>query len=149
MTTPLIIPSLILDRTLDELKKISSSEREAFVLWLGNRMSNRIKEMYVPEYVSGKNYYQITDNGNSDLFIHLKQNKLSVLAQIHTHPREAFHSFADDKMATVAHVGGLSFVLPDFATNTTLMTFSDLVKTFRLSHTGEWLQAGQETWRQE
>lgn len=149
MNTLLFIPSDILNRTLDELKEVSTSNREAFALWLGDRTNNRIKEMYVPEYVSGRNYYQITDRGNSELFSYLKKKKLAVLAQIHTHPNEAFHSIADDKLATVAHVGGLSFVLPDFAKNTTLTNFSELVKSFQLSQSGEWLLTSEEMWRQE
>lgn len=149
MNPLLLIPTDILNRTLDELKEVSSSKKEAFVLWLGDRTNNRIKEMYVPEYVSGKNYYQITDNGNSELFSYLKKKKLAVLAQIHTHPREAFHSLADDKLATVAHVGGLSFVLPDFAKDATLTNFAELVKSFQLSQSGEWLLTSEEMWRLE
>jgi hypothetical protein len=149
MNSSLTIPAKILEQTLEELRLVGLSQREGFVLWLGDRTRNRIKEMYVPEYESGKSFYRITEKGNTSLFSHLKQNKLYVLAQIHTHPFEAFHSLADDKMATVAHVGGLSFVLPDFARQATLKNFSELVKTYQLSKLGKWESSNQNVWSQE
>jgi hypothetical protein len=35
--------------------------------------------------------------------------------QIHAHPRQAYHSGADDELALVQLPGGLSMVVPDFA----------------------------------
>ena len=36
--------------------------------------------------------------------------------QMHSHPRQAYHSRADDELALVKLPGGLSIVVPDFAT---------------------------------
>jgi hypothetical protein len=37
-----------------------------------------------------------------------------LIAQVHSHPNEAYHSEADDEYAIVTAEGGLSFVVPNF-----------------------------------
>lgn len=44
----------------------------------------------------------------------LYENKCTLIAQIHSHPTEAYHSEADDNLAIITTFGGLSFVVPDF-----------------------------------
>ena len=44
----------------------------------------------------------------------LYENKCTLIAQIHSHPTEAYHSEADDNLAIITIFGGLSFVVPDF-----------------------------------
>lgn len=149
MKPPMIIPTDTLNQTLQYLKMIGREKREAFALWLGSRTDNKIKEVYIPEYNSGRNYYQITESGNDELFKYLREKKVMVLAQIHTHPNEAFHSLADDRMATVSHVGGLSFVLPDFGEETSKDNFTEQAKVYRLSQSGDWILAESNSWRQE
>lgn len=45
----------------------------------------------------------------------LYENNLSVIAQIHSHPNEAYHSETDDEYPIVATKGGISIVVPRFA----------------------------------
>jgi len=37
-----------------------------------------------------------------------------LIAQVHSHPTEAYHSEADDRFAIVTAEGGLSLVVPNF-----------------------------------
>lgn len=39
---------------------------------------------------------------------------LQVVGQVHTHPREAFHSEGDEEGARIAYTGYVSLVLPDY-----------------------------------
>jgi len=39
---------------------------------------------------------------------------LRLIAQVHSHPGEAYHSRADDRYAIVTAEGGFSLVVPDF-----------------------------------
>ncbi|MBK79593.1 MAG: hypothetical protein CMQ43_01565 [Gammaproteobacteria bacterium] len=39
---------------------------------------------------------------------------LQVVGQVHTHPREAFHSGGDEEGARIAYTGYVSLVLPDY-----------------------------------
>jgi len=45
----------------------------------------------------------------------LHKNNLRIIAQIHSHPNEAYHSEADDASPIVATIGGVSIVVPRFA----------------------------------
>lgn len=44
----------------------------------------------------------------------LFQNSISLMAQIHSHPSEAYHSKADDELAIITTFGGISIVVPDY-----------------------------------
>jgi hypothetical protein len=43
------------------------------------------------------------------------ENSVKLIAQIHSHPTEAFHSETDDDYPMVTTIGGYSIVIPDFA----------------------------------
>lgn len=45
----------------------------------------------------------------------LHQNRLRLIAQIHSHPYEAYHSETDDRYPIVDTHGSISIVLPNFA----------------------------------
>ncbi|WP_222419196.1 Mov34/MPN/PAD-1 family protein [Rhizobium leguminosarum] len=66
----------------------------------------------------------------------LFDNGLRILAQIHSHPTDAYHSDTDDEYALATAVGSLSLVVPDFATGPT-----DLSQTavYRLNKAGKWM----------
>jgi hypothetical protein len=44
----------------------------------------------------------------------LYKNSKTLIAQVHSHPEEAFHSPVDDEFAIVTETGSLSIVIPDF-----------------------------------
>jgi hypothetical protein len=45
----------------------------------------------------------------------LYENKLKLIAQMHSHPQEAYHSETDDAYPIMSTEGGLSIVVPNFA----------------------------------
>jgi len=63
------------------------------------------------------------------------ENKLSLIAQIHSHPGEAYHSSLDDAYAIMSIVGGFSIVIPNFAFGPIDIK---LWETYRLSPSSEW-----------
>jgi hypothetical protein len=69
------------------------------------------------------------------LNVWLFRNKVTLLAQIHSHPGRAYHSDTDDENAVATAVGCLSLVVPDFAR----APFS-LPRTavYRLDHGARW-----------
>ena len=70
----------------------------------------------------------------------LRSRRVMVAAQVHSHPRDAFHSKADDRWAIVRHEGALSLVVPNFALGTTVATFLDDTKVYRLSMSDQWVE---------
>jgi len=74
------------------------------------------------------------------MMTYLRQYKLKLVAQIHSHPREAFHSIADDQWAIVRREGALSIVVPDFATHTTPENFMLDARFYQLSQSDQWFE---------
>jgi hypothetical protein len=88
--------------------------------------------------VSDRAFFHIPPQGMKLLFDELRPSRLMVAAQVHTHPKEAFHSAADDHGAAIRHVGGLSLVLPYFARQTTADNFVEQTKVYSLTQADEW-----------
>ena len=67
-----------------------------------------IVEAYVPEQEAEVDYFHIPPSGMMALMAHLRERRLGLAAQVHSHPARAFHSLADDKWAIVRHEGAMS-----------------------------------------
>ncbi len=138
----LLLTVLTLEETLAVLRRGGEQETERVVLWLGRREENclRVAEVYEPEQETDVDYFRIPPAAMAALLKHLGESGTLVAAQVHSHPRRAFHSKADDTWAIVRHVGALSIVVPEFARRTTAATFLEDAAVFRLSSTNQWEQ---------
>lgn len=65
----------------------------------------------------------------------LHRQRISLVAQLHSHPGRAYHSETDDAYSIVTRVGGLSIVVPDFGHR--LRLFDDAA-VYRLEVDGTW-----------
>jgi hypothetical protein len=69
------------------------------------------------------------------LNVWLWQNKVKLLAQIHSHPGRAYHSDTDDAYAIATSIGCLSLVIPNFA----IAPFElGTTASYRLDDEGKW-----------
>lgn len=90
------------------------------MLWLGDIETERarIVRAVVPDQqpVSSEDGvgYFVTGETLFNLNRSLAETGLRLIAQIHSHPGEAYHSDTDDRYAIVTADGGLSLVVPDF-----------------------------------
>ena len=116
--------------TLQLLSKGGQGVRECVVLWLGKRSGNEVlvEEVYLPEQKSGVDVFHIPPTSMQKLISYLKQQKLMVAAQIHTHPEWAF----------VRHEGAVSMVLPYFAKNTSSLNYLQEAEVYCLSKNNTW-----------
>lgn len=71
----------------------------------------------------------------------LYQKDLSLIAQIHSHPDEAYHSEADDNYAIITKSGGVSIVIPHFGTSDTCFEKSAF---FRLHPQTGWTELSKQ-----
>lgn len=142
MTLPLLVPCRVLAASLDILQDAGQAEHECVVLWLGIRTPAAIvvKDVYRPDQIAAEDFFRLPRESIAQLFDVLRECELMVAAQVHTHPREAFHSASDDHWAIVRHVDALSLVLPFFARAATKETFITDAAVFRLSPANEWVQ---------
>lgn len=142
MITQICCPLAVVDHTLTILHAGGGRRCEALALWLGRRRDGRIEvvEAYEPPYRSSIDFFHITPDGMRAVMAHLRQRRLFICAQVHSHPGPAFHSKADDEWAIVRHEGALSLVLPHFASSTTPANFLDQAATFRLAAGDRWIE---------
>ncbi|SRR6266478_2076754 len=114
------IDRLVIDSTLRTLQAFGAHRLEGLVLWLGEIEPGRahVLEMFTPEqqpvsdeegvgyFVSGETLFELNKA--------LAKTELRLIAQVHSHPKEAYHSETDDRYGIVTADGGLSLVVPNF-----------------------------------
>jgi len=114
------IESHVVSFTLANLQKYGAKGLEGLVLWLGEVEGDaaHVSRAIVPEQESisresGVGYF-VDGSTLFQLNRALAHTGLRLIAQVHSHPNEAYHSEADDQYAIVTAEGGLSFVVPNF-----------------------------------
>ena len=71
----------------------------------------------------------------------LYENSCHLIAQVHSHPAEAYHSEADDALAIVTATGGISIVVPGYGNSDTYFSNSAF---YRLLPGSGWTEQSQE-----
>ena len=107
-------------KTLQTMRDFGAHGCEALVLWLGVVRSSHAHVMtaFTPNQhpvksESGVGYF-VSGETLFELNRALADTGLRLIAQVHSHPGEAYHSAADDRYAIVTVDGGFSLVVPDF-----------------------------------
>lgn len=111
-----------IDSMLHTMQEFGAQGCEVLVLWLGEIEPEHgrahVKRAYVPNQKPIRNEegvgYFITGETLFELNRGLSETGLRLIAQVHSHPREAYHSEADDRYAIVTVEGGFSLVVPNF-----------------------------------
>jgi proteasome lid subunit RPN8/RPN11 len=114
------IDPAVIATTLRVLQQFGSYGCEGLVLWIGeiDQGRARITRAVVPDQTPIKSEEGVGYFIDSDVLFELNRKLsdtgLRLIAQVHSHPGEAYHSDTDDRYAIVTSNGGLSFVVPDF-----------------------------------
>ncbi len=114
------IDSAVISRTLQVLQLFGARECEGLVLWLGEvtETGAQITHAAVPDQrpIKGEEGvgYFVDGAALFELNRRLSETGLRLIAQVHSHPGEAYHSETDDRYAIVTADGGLSLVVPNF-----------------------------------
>jgi proteasome lid subunit RPN8/RPN11 len=138
-------PSAIVGHTLDVLRSSGKSEKECVVLWLADRLQKgTILEAYLPGHEAAADRFWVPPEEMERMMTRLRDKKLSLVAQVHSHPCEAFHSKTDDRYALVRYVGALSIVVPLFAQKTTPESFVTDCAFFALTSADDWRKLAAE-----
>lgn len=138
----LLISKSLIEETIAVLQEGGRRQCETVVFWLGK--GNTVDEVYRPEQSVSIDYFRLTSESMRSLMNYLKRDRRRILAQMHSHPGEAFHSKADDDWAVIRHEGALSLVVPTFASTTKLHNFYDVTATFSLSPNDKWVEVPTE-----
>lgn len=142
-----ILPFSLIEYVYNHLRSAGENEVECVALLIGVISDSvfEIKNSIIPAQtgykvergllysVEGEELYRI----NKWLYEH----KMTLMAQVHSHPGEAYHSETDDRYPIVAVVGGLSIVIPDFGFRH--ISISDWA-VYRLMPSQGWLQLSEK-----
>ncbi len=103
------------------LCKVGKQGLEGFALWAGQRDGStfNVQQTIIPHQI-GLRFSQgvCVTVGAEELHrinVWLYQHNMTLVAQLHSHPTEAYHSDTDDAFPIATTVGSLSLVVPYFA----------------------------------
>jgi hypothetical protein len=105
----------------DHLRTVGRRGCEGFALWAGRREGDefRVVETVIPaqQGLRSPNGVCVTVD-REELFrlnVYLYERGLTLIAQLHSHPGQAYHSETDDTFPIATTAGAFSLVIPDFA----------------------------------
>jgi hypothetical protein len=135
-------PKTVVVETINYLRNAGSDGRECIVFWLGHRSPNGIdiQEARRPRQTAWRDRFHIPPDEMAALKVYLREHRLTIAAQVHSHPAEAFHSVADDTGAVIRHVRALSFVIPWFGSQISVSSFLRDAALFELQENNTWLE---------
>jgi hypothetical protein len=141
-----VIPKLrcsqpFIDETLGHLRAGGSNNCETVVLWLGILCDGtaEVREVHRPEQSVDTDFFLIPQEGVRAMMRRLTETRFQILAQVHSHPKAAFHSSTDDTCAIIRHVGAVSIVIPNFAVGTDSTNFGNRAATYQLDASDRWV----------
>jgi hypothetical protein len=137
---PIIVtPALVAETRafLREKGQLQPCGHEGVVLWLGAVSGRAVETIVIPKQETGFNYFDVSLVERKRLAHALAGTGQIVLAQVHSHPHEAWHSPVDDERALPRRVGSLSLVVPDHGRRPGLQ---DGAAMFVLDPDGQWLR---------
>lgn len=119
--TSIHLPKSCAFEALAWLYKAGRRHVEGVALWAGVRDGNTIyiKRTIIPKQDAGSVedglIYVVRGEELHRIALDLFDSGMQLIAQIHSHPGEAYHSETDDAYPIVTVVGGISVVVPNFA----------------------------------
>jgi hypothetical protein len=140
--TRFVVPENVIGRTEEQLRAAGRDGYELFVFWSGSVENGTftVRTPHVPKQTSYKTQgglcVRVEGEALHGLNAWLYENKEVLGAQVHAHPRKAFHSTTDDTYPIVTVLGGISLVAADFCKRGLIDKRSAL---FRLID-GAWVQ---------
>lgn len=115
------VPRSAADAAQMHLRSMGQHGCEGFALWAGQLHGPRfvVTETIIPsqralKYASGI-CVRVEGEELFRLNVYLHQTERSLIAQLHSHPGQAYHSDTDDSFPIATTAGAFSIVVPDFA----------------------------------
>jgi hypothetical protein len=144
--TELRVPSNVFLSGYDFMRSAGRSRLEGMVLWAGKQQDSgfTVTELIIPKQRGLRTADGVCAIVEADelarLNMYLYRNSLELVAQVHTHPTEAYHSSTDDQYAIATTIGCFSIVVPNFAViNYPLAQCA----VYRLDVGGKWLEVDE------
>ena len=144
------LPRPVAEDTQAHLRQSGTFGLEGMALWAGELADTvfHVRTLIVPQQQGHRTAHGLAVSVPGDelhrINMWLRRERLRLIAQIHSHPTEAFHSDTDDRYAIATALGAFSLVVPDFAMRPFAL---DECAAFRLSRRPWWHLSSQPYWR--
>ncbi len=130
------VPFNILARTFDHFRRCGQGRRECQALWISPwQAPQTIADVIHPAHSANAQGFLLDSTWLSKFWVDLAETSRGIRIQIHTHPRDAFHSPTDDAFPIIHTPGFLSLVIPNFAMGP--VGFNDAYLT-EITQNGRW-----------
>jgi proteasome lid subunit RPN8/RPN11 len=143
----IVMPFHCIEVAYTHMRKAGTQRVEGVALFAGKESGHNfeIETTIIPKQqalrLESGLLYAVDSDELHRINVWLYENKMSLIAQIHSHPTEAYHSDTDDAFPIVATVGGLSVVVPDFASGPIEI---DTWAVYRLSPKSIWMELSRK-----
>jgi hypothetical protein len=117
----IIVPRAAVAEAHAHLERVGRAGFEGFALWAGVVEGRRftVRRTIIPAQKGIKAEEGVCVRVESEelhrINVWLHEQGCALIAQIHSHPTDAYHSETDDAYPIVTTLGGISIVVPDFA----------------------------------
>jgi hypothetical protein len=132
-----------LEDTFGHFRQCGHGREECQALWLSSWDKPEIISRLVhPKHAAHFGGFLLDDAWLTAFWMELGETNSGVRVQVHTHPREAFHSVTDDAYPIIHKPGFLSLVIPNFGLGP--VGFDDAFLT-EIQPDGRWEQVAIES----
>jgi proteasome lid subunit RPN8/RPN11 len=111
------LPRILWENTLDAIRKYGQRDSEGLVYWggvIGAAGETLVTSLILLNHIPQGGRVQPTADEMRALLRALRARDEKLVAQIHSHEGQAFHSLGDSQRATSYHPGYVSIVIPWF-----------------------------------
>ena len=144
------LPARVAVQTQAHLRAVGLEGYEGMALWVGkpDGAQFNVLDVIIPQQHGHRTEHGLAVSvpGEELHRINMKLYRagLRLIAQVHSHPTEAYHSDTDDEYAITTALGSLSIVIPDFAERSFRL---DDCAAYRLSLRPWWHFSSRPRWR--
>ena len=112
----IIISKILIKKTFKFLQKHGYNYNESHAIWAGiDHMDEfKITNVFFPIQTNLPCSYEVDEDEEHKINVKLNELSIVAIAQIHTHPRHAFHSSTDNEWPSVILPGSISVVIPNY-----------------------------------
>ena len=135
------VPRKLLTQAILHFRDVGRRGLEGFALWAGvcNGQFCDVTTTLIPQQRGIRSRsgvcVVIPSEELHKINVWLYENHQTLIAQLHSHPTEAFHSEMDDDIPVATAVGSLSLVIPDFGRGSFSFTTTAV---YRLTAAARW-----------
>ncbi len=112
----IFVPINILKKTIKKIREFGDVSTEGFALWVASQHLNKYQviDVWIPIQENTFISYYIPETEVHRINVELNKKRIVPIAQLHSHPRSAYHSCIDDDFSILHLPYSYSIVIPNY-----------------------------------